>query len=200
LSERALGNPAPGSAVVGEKEPTMPDHSGESITIMRVEAREETPLAPISEAQDTDGRLADRYTALADNISPPLRWTRVPEARSYALVVEDPDAPRDQPFVHWMMWDIPGDATGLPEGLPNSAVATNGAVQGRNDAGAHGWFGPRPPAGHGTHRYHFQLFALDKMLGMDPDTPLEVLVNALKRDTIAKGEMVATYEAPEDEA
>lgn len=177
----------------------MPDHSGESITILRVQARAESPLAPISEAVETDGRLAERYTALGDNVSPPLRWDRIEEARSYALVVEDPDAPRDQPFVHWMMWDIPGDATELPEGLPNSAVAPNGAVQGKNDMGAHGWFGPRPPAGHGTHRYYFQLFALDKMLGMDPETRLEDLVNALKRDTIAKGEMVATYEALEEE-
>ncbi|HYE44948.1 MAG TPA: YbhB/YbcL family Raf kinase inhibitor-like protein [Caulobacter sp.] len=177
----------------------MPEHSGESITILRVDAREDFPLAPISEAQGADGRLADRHTALADNVSPPLRWNPVPEAKSYALVVEDPDAPRDLPFVHWMMWDIPGDTTALPEGLPNDAVVPNGAVQGRNDMGAHGWFGPRPPAGHGTHRYYFQLFALDKMLGMDPETPLEELVNALKRDTIAKGEMVATYEAPAED-
>jgi phosphatidylethanolamine-binding protein (PEBP) family uncharacterized protein len=61
----------------------------------------------------------------------------------------------------------------------------------------HGYFGPRPPAGHGVHRYHFQLFALDKRLPMEPSTPLKELLNALKRDSIAAAELVGTYEARE---
>src|SRR5690606_40624535 len=60
----------------------------------------------------------------------------------------------------------------------------------------YGWFGPRPPAGHGLHHYYFQLFALDAPLDMGPQTPLAELLNALKGHTIAQGELVATYEAP----
>ena len=71
-----------------------------------------------------------------------------------------------------------------------------GGVQGLNDAGGCGWFGPRPPAGHGVHRYYFQIFALDDFIPMDEDTPLKELLNALKANTIAKGEMMMTYEAP----
>lgn len=173
-------------------------HSGETITILRIEPREQGGIAVSTPSQDTDGKLADRHSAYHDNISPPLQWTPVPGAVSYALIVEDPDAPRDLPFIHWMAWNIPGTARGLPEGLANAAepVTPQDMVQGRNDNGSYGWFGPRPPAGHGVHRYYFQVFALDRTIPMGPDTPLEELVSALKGDVIAEGQLVATYEAP----
>ena len=134
-----------------------------------------------------------------DAVAPPLEWTAPPAgAQELVLIVEDPDAPREKPFVHWMIWDIHAEVTALPEGLPNAEfLATpQGGIQGRNDMGGYGWFGPRPPAGHGMHRYYFQVFALDDFLAMGPDTPLADLLNALKGHTIAKGEMMATYEAP----
>jgi phosphatidylethanolamine-binding protein (PEBP) family uncharacterized protein len=65
--------------------------------------------------------------------------------------------------------------------------------------GAYGWFGPKPPPGHGVHRYYFQVFALDRRLDMGPDTPLEDLVNALKGAALAEGRLVATYEAPTEQ-
>ncbi len=115
------------------------------------------------------------------------------------LVVEDPDAPTDEPFIHWMVWNIPGTACSLPQDLPRDARMQDpeGAVQGRNSMGQHGYFGPRPPVGHGVHHYHFQLFALDKTLPMPPETPLKELLNALKRDTIAQADLIGTYEAPD---
>jgi Raf kinase inhibitor-like YbhB/YbcL family protein len=176
-----------------------PDHSGEAITILKVHPRDPGGITVFSCSQGADGRLADRHSAYYDNISPPLEWTEVAGAKAYALVVEDPDAPREQPFIHWMIWNIPGEARSLPEGLPNSdeLITPQNTVQGRNDMGGHGWFGPRPPAGHGVHRYYFQLFALDEPLEMGPETPLIELLNALKAHTIAEGEMMATYEAPE---
>lgn len=177
---------------------TTPQHSGDTISLYKVEAREADGPIVSTTAQDPDGRLADRHSAYHDNISPPLSWTRFEGARAFALIVEDPDAPREHPFVHWTIWNIPGEATSLPEGLANVARLTTpqNAIQGLNDNGSHGWFGPRPPAGHGLHRYYFQLFALDQELDMGPRTPLVELLNALKGHTLAKGEMVATYEAP----
>jgi Raf kinase inhibitor-like YbhB/YbcL family protein len=176
----------------------MPDHSGEAITILKVDPILPTGVVVSSTAQQADGRLADRCSAYHDNISPPLRWTSVPDVKAWAIVVEDPDAPRETPFVHWMIWNIEGGVTHLDEGLPNAGrlVTPQGAIQGRNDMGGPGWFGPRPPAGHGLHHYYFQVFALDDVLDMDEDTPLIELINALKGHTLAKGEMVATYEAP----
>jgi len=178
--------------------PHHPEHSGEAITILKIEPILKTGVVVTTTAQRPDGRLEDRHSAYHDNISPPLAWTAAPDARSWAVIVEDPDAPQDEPFVHWMIWNIPGEATGLPQGLPNAAelMTPQGAVQGRNSMHGHGYFGPRPPAGHGLHHYYFQVFALDDTLEMGPETPLIELVNALKARTLASGEMVATYEAP----
>jgi hypothetical protein len=176
----------------------MPEHSGEAITILKVDPILQTGITLTSTAQGTDGRIADEYTAYFDNRSPPLRWTSAPDVKAWAIIVEDPDAPRETPFVHWMIWNIEGGITHLDPGLPNTEllVTPQAAVQGKNDMGGYGYFGPRPPAGHGLHHYYFQIFALDDFLEMGPDTPLKELLNALKGHTIAKGEMVATYEAP----
>ena len=175
-----------------------PEHSGQSLTIQRVDAILDTGVFVACPTQEASGRLPDRHSAYHDNISPPLTWTRVPGAQAYALIVEDPDAPRELPFVHWMAWNIPGEAASLPEGIGNVAhpLSPQGMTQGKNDNGSYGWFGPRPPAGHGVHRYYFQIFALDEPLEMGANTPLEELVHALKAHTIAEGQMVATYEAP----
>ena len=174
-------------------------HSGESITIDRIEPYgERTGIEVLTTAQNEEGRLADAHSAYHDNISPPLSWSPVAEAISYALIVEDPDAPREKPFVHWMIWNIPGDVQALDAGVAARPLADRpgGAVQGKNDMGGYGYFGPKPPPGHGEHRYYFQLFALDRRLDMGPDTPLEELVNALKGASLAEGRLVATYEAP----
>ena len=175
-----------------------PQHSGETITIFKVEPRDPRGVTVTLPAQTVDGRFEDRHTAYHDNLSPPVEWAPVEGAETYALIVEDPDAPRELPFVHWLAWNIPGEATALPEGVSNTAhpVTPQGLTQGKNDNGSYGWFGPRPPAGHGVHRYYFQIFALDAPLEMGANTPLEELVNALKAHTIAEGQMVATYEAP----
>jgi len=177
---------------------SAPNHSGEAITILKVQPREERGIILTSTSEGPDGKLDDRHSAYHDNLSPPLHWNEVEGAAAYALVVEDPDAPRTHPFVHWMIWNIPGQARSLPEGLANTPRLTtpHNAVQGRNDNGSHGWYGPRPPVGHGVHRYYFQMFALDQILDMGPDTTLPELLNALKGNTLAQGEMVATYEAP----
>jgi Raf kinase inhibitor-like YbhB/YbcL family protein len=180
------------------REHGRPEHSGEAITILKVNPVLDTGIAVTSPSQEPGGKLADRHSAYFDNRSPPLAWTNVPDVKAWAVVVEDPDAPREKPFVHWMIWDIHGEARGLPEGLPDQdfLATAEGGIQGRNDMGGYGWFGPRPPAGHGVHRYYFQVFALDHFIAMGPDTPLKELLNALKGHTLAKGEMMATYEAP----
>lgn len=148
--------------------------------------------------QQADGRLPDRHSAYHDNISPPLSWSSVPDVKAWAIVVEDPDAPQEEPFVHWMLWNLHGEVTALSEGLPNQPelISPQDVIQGRNGNGGYGWFGPRPPAGHGLHHYYFQVFALNAPIDMGPETDLKALLNALKARTLAQGEMTATYEAP----
>ncbi len=201
----ALMLSACGPSPIGKENPmdtsrqSGPQHSGQAISIMKIRPIQAgADLAVNSAAIGPDGRIADRHSAYHNNISPPLTWTPVRGAGAYAVIVEDPDAPRDKPFVHWLAWNIPGELTELPEGLPDTPrLATLGnMIQGRNDNGAHGWFGPRPPPGHGLHRYHIQVFALAQPLGMSPEAPLVDVLQALKGDTLADGEVVGTYEAP----
>ena len=123
---------------------------------------------------------------------------RLRAAGAYAIVVEDPDAPMEKPFVHWMIWNIPGQVTSLAEGVPNNAelVTPQDARQGKNDNDSFGYFGPRPPQGHGVHHYHFQIFALDGPLTLHTDADLRALTNAMQGRVIADGELVGTYEQP----
>jgi Raf kinase inhibitor-like YbhB/YbcL family protein len=171
--------------------------SGEPIVIQRVRPRESGRMVLTSEAIGLDDRIGDAYSAYHENMSPPLMWTRMPEAETYALILEDPDAPTERPFLHWAIWNIPGTLAGLPgDVLKDDRLGgpLAGAVQGLNGRGQPGYMGPRPPAGDGPHRYHFQLFALDMHLDLGPTAPLQELVQVLKANTIASCELIGTYE------
>jgi Raf kinase inhibitor-like YbhB/YbcL family protein len=179
--------------------PHLTTHSsGGTLVIERVHPNERGAIPLRSNGVEADGRLADLHSAYYDDVSPELSWTARLEADAYALIVEDPDAPMETPFVHWVIWNIPGTAKGLPQGLGRDLPsALRGAVQGKNSAGKVGYMGARPPPGHGVHRYHFELFALDSHLPADPDLPFGELVNMLRAHTLATGELVATYERRE---
>lgn len=180
--------------------PKSPEHSGAAISILKITPRDDTPIVITSEGIGVDGVIAGAHAAEGDDRSPPLSWSDVPGVGAWALIVEDPDAPRELPFVHWMIWNLPAQITALPEGLArlNRLISPQDAVQGRNDMGGHGWFGPKPPPGHGVHHYYFQLFALDGPLDLDPEVPLATLVDALKGRVIASGQLVGTFETPEE--
>jgi len=134
-----------------------------------------------------------RYSAYHDGISPALAWSRVDKAKSYALLVEDPDAPMATPFVHWVAWNIPSNATSLPEGLQGKAHA-GGMVQGASGTGKPGYFGPRPPVADPPHHYHFEVFALDATLALPASADRDALVKAMQGHVLAKGELVGTYD------
>ena len=178
--------------------PAGPAHSGKAISGLRVEPYEHGGIVVTSTAVNADGWIDPVVSAGGDNTSPALEWSGVMAADSDVLIVEDPDAPRDEPMVHWVVWDIPGTATALPANLGDKAhpEAMTGATQGLNGEGGHGWTGMAPPQAHGVHHYQFQLFALSKSLGFRPDSSLEQLVETLKGVTIAKGELVGLFENP----
>jgi Raf kinase inhibitor-like YbhB/YbcL family protein len=179
----------------------MAEHSsGEPITIERVQPREPGRLTLVSEAIGDDGRIGDAYSGYHDDLSPPLVWTGMPDAESFALVVEDPDAPMDKPVRHWVVWNIPGSLEGLPSAIRAGASVDEygGMVQGLNTRGQPGYMGPKPPPDDGPHHYHFQLFALDTRLTLGPDAPFEHLVEELKAHTIASCDLVGLYEENAD--
>jgi len=124
-----------------------------------------------------------RFTCEGENLSPQLDWSGVPAgARSLALVVSDPDAPGGT-FIHWVLYNLPPQTTGLPEGLPTSERLSSGASQGRNDFGQIGYGGPCPPPGK-PHRYIFTLYALD----LAPDLPAGL--NAARLNNLMRGHIL----------
>ena len=155
------------------------------------------PLQAKSEAFGPGERIPEKYTADGQDISPPLSWGKIPEdARELALIVEDPDAPRPEPFVHWLVYKISRDASGLPEGVARGATLQSppGAVQGKNSFGKIGYGGPAPPSGHGTHHYHFRLYALDEPLEVQPGLDKKALLDAMSRHVIDETDLVGVYQ------
>jgi Raf kinase inhibitor-like YbhB/YbcL family protein len=136
-----------------------------------------------------------KHSEYADGVSPALNWKPVRGAKSYVLVVEDPDAQPITPFVHWVAWNIPGDLTGLPEGLQEQERLTEpaGLMQGATSRGSIGYYGPRPPVGDPAHRYHFQILALDTLLQLPLGATRDDVLAAIKGHVLGKGELVGTY-------
>lgn len=122
----------------------------------------------LTSAAFRDGeRIPDKYTCVGEDVSPPLKWEGVPEGtQTFALIVEDPDAPGGT-FVHWVLFNLPGDVTALPEGVEPLERLPNGAIHGVNDFQRLGYRGPCPPPGK-PHRYIFRLLALDRELALGP--------------------------------
>jgi Raf kinase inhibitor-like YbhB/YbcL family protein len=138
------------------------------------------------------------YTADGRNMSPPIGWSAVPSGtKSIALVCEDPDAGNPPPFVHWVIYNIPPDATALPENIsfePNAPMPASiaGAIQGVSGFRRPIYRGPAPPPGK-VHHYHFVVYAVD-IAGLPPGLTRAELLNAVQGHILAQGELVATYE------
>jgi Raf kinase inhibitor-like YbhB/YbcL family protein len=138
-----------------------------------------------------------KYTGDAEDVSPPLSWSGIPaETRELALIMDDPDAPRAEPWVHWVIYKLPATLTRLPEGVPTRETLTDpaGALQGNNTWPTIGYRGPAPPPGHGVHHYHFKLFALDTELAVKPGLRKDELLAKMKGHILAQGELIGTYQ------
>lgn len=151
-----------------------------------------------SEAFGRGQPVPREYTADGSDISPPLRWEGAPqETASFALICDDPDAPRDEPWVHWIIWNIPADSAGLLQGLPRKPTLSDYRAQGANSWSSDniGYRGPAPPKGHGVHHYHFKLYALDTRLDLEPGVASKKeLLEAAKGHILAEAELIGTYE------
>lgn len=147
-----------------------------------------------SSAFENSQPIPPRYTADGDNLSPPLEWSDPPpETKSFALIVEDPDAPTGT-FRHWGLYKIDGTRRVLPEGVGHG-TKTEGLGSGINDFGHPRYDGPAPPHGHGVHHYHFRLFALDdEVLSQVPKASVEDIKKAAQDHALAEAELVGTYQ------
>lgn len=128
-----------------------------------------------------------------DNVSPALSWTGAPQGtREIVVFVNDP-IPHGKDFVHWVVYGIPGNATGLPEGIAADDPHAGGYVHGTNDYGHLGWGGPLPKEGDPPHRFWFWVYALDAPLGLAPGASKADVVSAMGRHILANGKTWGTY-------
>lgn len=127
-----------------------------------------------------------KYTCDGADVSPPLAIEGVPEnARSLALIADDPDAPRGT-WVHWVVWNIDPKTKEIKEG-----VVPEGARQGMNDSRQAGYGGPCPPSG--THRYFFKLYALDTLMNVEKGSTKAELEKSMKGHILAQAEIIGLY-------
>lgn len=149
--------------------------------------------------------IPKRHTGEGGNVSPQLAWSGLPSGTmELALICDDPDAPSrknpaPQPWVHWVLYNLPADLKELPEGLPRPAELSTpaGAKQGTNSWPSDnvGYLGPMPPEGSGPHRYYFKLYALDAKIDLPSEKATkEALLAAMQGHILAEQELMGTYE------
>jgi Raf kinase inhibitor-like YbhB/YbcL family protein len=162
--------------------------ANQSNGVSKVENAALTKLSLSSDAFREGQPMPTQYTCDGANQSPPLSWGEPPAGtKSFALVVDDPDAPNGT-FRHWGVQGIAAATRGIPEGSDLGGDILN-------DTGELGYAGPCPPKGHGLHHYHFKLFALDvDKLDVGPNAKVVDLENAAQKHAIAQGELIGTYE------
>ena len=163
-------------------------------------------ISVTSSAFDHHGMVPESNSAYGENVSIDLTWADLPEGtQQLALICDDPIVVEigmmEQPFVHWVMYNIPASAPGLPAGLPSDATlemeGLEGAVNGLNGLRRPGYFGPRPPANGQLHAYHFRVYALDDALDLEPGLGKAELLDAMNGHVLATGMLMGHYERKE---
>ncbi len=141
-------------------------------------------LRVTSTSFSTNGMIPSNYSCEGADINPPLHVTNLPSGtKTLALILHDPDAPREGGFTHWVMWNID----------PKTDITENfkGAEQGLNGTGKNGYKGMCPPSG--THHYHFMFYALNTKLTLSTATDKAALEKAMAGHILAEGELVGLY-------
>jgi Raf kinase inhibitor-like YbhB/YbcL family protein len=133
------------------------------------------------------------HTCEGADTSPGLAWSEIPvDTRSFALICDDPDAPR-RTWVHWVLFNLPADAVELAPAVPSTPELPSGARQGTNDSGDVGYGGPCPPPGK-AHRYFFRLYALDCTLNLPPGVNRPDLDHAMAGHVLAEATLMGTFQ------
>lgn len=139
--------------------------------------------------------LPKKCTGQGDDISPQLAWTDLPEGtKELAIICDDPDAPRTEPWVHWVLAKIPADAGKLAEGASSAKTGKHpeGMTDGKNDFKTIGYQGPMPPPGK-EHRYFFRIYALDAAITVPAEPTKADVLKAMEGHVLATGELMGTY-------
>lgn len=162
-----------------------------------VVANEAAPMFALTSSAFTSGaKIPKKYTCEGDDASPAIAWSGAPaSAKSFALIVDDPDAPDPSApkmtWVHWVVYNIPAAVAALAENA-SSAALPSGAVEGRNDFKRSRYGGPCPPIGR--HRYYFKLYALDIVIAANAASDKASLEKAMQGHIVAHAELMGTYQ------
>ena len=150
-------------------------------------------FAITTKAFPAGGAIPKMYTCDGTDVSPELSWTNAPAGTaSFALIADDPDAPAGT-WTHWVVWNVPGKAVSLQEGIVKEQTLGDGTRQGNNDFKRIGYWGPCPPPGK-PHRYFFRLYALSTTLELKAGANRKELETALKGHVLAETEWMGTYQ------
>lgn len=142
---------------------------------------------------DFEKYIPEKFTCDGKNISPRLMWSGAPsDTKSFALIVDDPDAPKKTPFIHWVIFNIPATEKKLDQAISKEKTLKNGIIQGQNDFNKIGYDGPCPPAGK-AHRYFFKLYALDSILKLEPGITKDDLLKSIEGHILAEAQLIGLY-------
>lgn len=152
---------------------------------------EDSALKLMSSAFEQEEPIPAAFSCDGENISPRLTWSNPPDGtRSFALIMDDPDAPAGT-WVHWVLFNLPGEARSLPEAVPPDPTLNNGAMHGSNSWETLGYGGPCPPGGE--HRYFFKLYALDSLPDLSAGATKDQVLAAMQGHILAQTELMGTY-------
>jgi Raf kinase inhibitor-like YbhB/YbcL family protein len=186
-----------GDAVDGDNETAEPA-AGEGSDIRTVTGTAGGTVAFSTPAFESGGTIPERFTGVGADVSPKLVVESVPdEAKSLALLVDDPDAPGYSGtggFVHWLLWNVPGDVDHIPEGVSHESTVFQGARQGTNDFDEVGYRGPLPPESDGPHTYRFTMYAVENILNLEGGSRRDALETALDGHVLGTHQVTAQFE------
>lgn len=150
----------------------------------------------VSDGFENHQAIPRLYTGEGGDTSPSLRWNAPPAGtRQLVLVVDDPDAPGDEPFVHWVLYNLGPEVRGLPKGIkPDEKLSMPKATQGRNSFNKIGYGGPMPPKGDPPHHYHFHLYAVKTAATLPPGLTKDALMLHIEGEVLDEGELIGTYQ------
>jgi Raf kinase inhibitor-like YbhB/YbcL family protein len=157
-----------------------------------------------STAFEHHGTVPEEYTAYSENRSIDLSWSNLPAGTvQLALICDDPEVVTigmmESPFPHWVAYNIPASAPGLPKDMTKDAAVTGiagleGMINGVNGTNRAGYFGPRPPVNGHLHAYHFRVYALDAALNLPQGLNKAQLLDAIEGHVLATGMLMGHYE------
>src|SRR5437867_5177875 len=166
-----------------------------AITLSVAAAREEPMTFSVTSTAFKEGAaIPVKHTCDGADVSPPLAWSGAPAGTgAFALIADDPDAPAGT-WVHWVLYDLPGTASQLPESVAKTELPPElgGATQGKNDFRRTGYGGPCPPPGP-AHRYFFKLYALDASLKLKAGATKRDVEAAMQGHVLGTAQLMGTY-------